>query len=139
MTGKPTSYSIRAKRFGWGNGGAKGGGGSGGGAQPLPVTITVDGKTYMLDDIEALAGGDWRVQASGMEPYDSALFVDDVYQTDGSGSGWIAKGTKGVTPGVHHVVIGVEPGSGAGLTGNVIGDGDITLDFGLVTFPPLVS
>lgn len=137
MTGKPTSYSIRAKRFGWDKGVAPNGGG--GGAQALPVTINVGGREYMLDDITAMAGGsDYRVQASGMEPYDSALFVDDVYQTDGTGSGFIAKGSKGVTPGVHHVVIGVEPGSGAGLTGNVIGDGDITLDFGLVTFPPLV-
>jgi hypothetical protein len=65
--------------------------------------------------------------------------VDGVYQSDGTGSGWVAHSSKGVTPGPHSVTIGIKTGSGAGLDGNDLANADIVIDFGLVVFPPLAA
>jgi hypothetical protein len=128
------SYPIRAKWFGWTGGG---GGGGATGTQPGAAVTGSDGKTYTFVSISGPNANVYTLQFSGFadgDEYSSALFVDDVYQTDGGSSGWNTK-SGGVQSGPHRVVVGVEPGSGAGLTGNAIGAGDVTIDFGTINFP----
>jgi hypothetical protein len=126
------SYPIRAEWFGW-DGAAAGGGG----AKVPPVTIDVGGREYMLDDITPNPGGGYRIQASPIDPYPTALFIDGVYMTDGTGSGWSFPASKGITPGPHQVIIGEDSTSGgSGVTDNDLANATKVYDFGMVVFPP---